>query len=78
MFLWERAVVAPYRFALHPLTTHFITCRLRPTCSAYSVQAVHTHGFAQGIWLTVKRLVRCNPWTPQGTYDPVPAPALSR
>jgi uncharacterized protein YjbJ (UPF0337 family) len=35
---------------------------------------MQTHGFPKGLWLTVKRLCRCLPWVPLGTYDPVPPP----
>ncbi len=47
------------------------SCRFRPTCSEYMVQAILLHGAARGIWLGVKRLCRCAPWHPGG-YDPVP------
>jgi len=46
-------------------------CRYAPSCSAYSVEALERHGAVKGSWLTVRRLVRCNPWGGQG-YDPVP------
>jgi uncharacterized protein len=46
-------------------------CRYEPSCSRYSIQAFQRHGAARGGWLTVRRLVRCNPWGGMG-YDPVP------
>ena len=46
-------------------------CRYAPSCSAYSVEALQRHGALKGSWLTVRRLLRCNPWGGQG-YDPVP------
>ena len=70
--LFERGVVGTYRAVVRPVTSRFILCRLRPTCSAYAVGAFHTHGFPKGMWLTTKRLLRCAPWTPRGTDDPVP------
>lgn len=42
------------------------TCRYYPTCSAYAVEALRTHGAAKGLLLTVARLARCNPWSPGG------------
>jgi putative membrane protein insertion efficiency factor len=47
------------------------SCRFQPSCSAYAVEALTTHGALRGSWLTVRRLLRCGPWHPGG-YDPVP------
>lgn len=47
------------------------SCRFEPSCSAYAVEALTTHGALRGSWLTVRRLLRCGPWHPGG-YDPVP------
>ena len=46
-------------------------CRFTPTCSAYGLEAIQKHGPWKGGWLTVKRLLRCHPFTPCGC-DPVP------
>lgn len=46
-------------------------CRFQPSCSSYAIQALRIHGVAHGTWLTVRRLMRCNPKYPGG-YDPVP------
>jgi putative membrane protein insertion efficiency factor len=46
-------------------------CRFTPSCSSYAVEALTVHGTARGLWLTVRRLVRCRPFGPSG-YDPVP------
>jgi putative membrane protein insertion efficiency factor len=37
-------------------------CRFTPTCSAYAMDAVKTHGAFAGSWLAVKRICRCHPW----------------
>lgn len=47
------------------------SCRFHPTCSAYAAEALEKHGVSRGLWLAVRRLLRCNPFRPGG-YDPVP------
>lgn len=47
------------------------SCRFDPSCSAYAVEALSTHGALRGLYLTARRLLRCGPWHPGG-YDPVP------
>ena len=47
------------------------TCRYRPSCSEYAVQAVQTHGVVKGLWLGLRRILRCHPFT-AGGYDPLP------
>ena len=63
------AVVRGYRFFLSPWLGS--ACRFEPTCSAYALQALQTHGAAAGSYLTVSRLARCHPWC-AGGVDPVP------
>ncbi|MCD5406212.1 MAG: membrane protein insertion efficiency factor YidD [Desulfotomaculum sp.] len=46
------------------------TCRFFPTCSEYSVIAIKKYGVTKGLWLTIKRLLKCHPFHPGG-YDPV-------
>lgn len=52
-------------------------CRFTPTCSAYGLAAVQTHGLGAGGRLAAARLRRCRPDVPQGTADPV-TPAVVR
>ncbi|MDR2301350.1 MAG: membrane protein insertion efficiency factor YidD, partial [Deltaproteobacteria bacterium] len=47
------------------------TCRFYPTCSNYAILAFRRHGFFLGFWLSLKRLIRCHPFS-AGGYDPVP------
>ncbi len=47
-------------------------CRFHPTCSAYALEALDSHGPVGGLWLTLRRLLRCHPWGESG-IDPVPA-----
>jgi putative component of membrane protein insertase Oxa1/YidC/SpoIIIJ protein YidD len=48
-----------YQRVARPTLSHWVHCRLQPTCSEYSVQAVRTHGFVGGVFLTVGRLFLC-------------------
>lgn len=48
-------------------------CRFYPTCSAYAVEALSTHGALRGVRLAIWRLLRCQPFN-AGGYDPVPPP----
>ena len=48
------------------------SCRFAPTCSQYAKEAILSYGAIKGIWLAVRRLVKCNPFY-IGGWDPVPA-----
>lgn len=70
--LVAKLLVAPirlYQLVLSPLLGP--RCRFYPSCSAYAVEALTTHGPLRGSWLAVRRLLRCHPWNPGG-LDPVP------
>ncbi len=47
------------------------SCRFTPTCSEYAKQAIIKYGPLRGLWLALKRILRCHPWGGSG-YDPVP------
>lgn len=47
-------------------------CRLQPSCSHYSVEAVHRFGVVEGLRLTANRIDRCHINIPEGTRDPLP------
>lgn len=47
------------------------SCRYTPTCSQYGIEAIKKYGPLKGGWLTIKRILRCNPWGGHGN-DPVP------
>ena len=66
--------IRAYRLILSPWLGH--SCRFQPSCSAYAIAALETHGPLRGLWLTARRLARCTPWGGSG-YDPVP-PAAHR
>ena len=76
--LYQNIVIKGYRLLLQPWGRYLVRCRFHPTCSVYSEQAMQLHGFPKGVWLTTSRLVRCMPWVPLGTADPVPPAAETR
>jgi putative membrane protein insertion efficiency factor len=46
-------------------------CRFEPTCSVYMYQAIQKKGILAGIYLGVKRILKCHPFS-AGGIDPVP------
>ncbi|MBO7494523.1 MAG: membrane protein insertion efficiency factor YidD [Bacteroidales bacterium] len=58
-----------YQITLSPFIGR--SCRYTPTCSNYGIEAIQKHGPLKGSWLTLKRVLSCNPWGGSG-YDPVP------
>ena len=45
-------------------------CKYYPTCSEYAKQAIEKYGSLKGIFLSVRRFLKCNPFS-KGGYDPV-------
>ncbi len=58
-----------YRHVISPHTMR--SCRHEPSCSVYTIEALQTHGPFYGLYLSIKRILKCNPWGATG-YDPVP------
>jgi putative membrane protein insertion efficiency factor len=58
-----------YQVTLSPFIGR--NCRYTPTCSNYGIEAIRKYGAIKGGWLTIKRILSCNPWGGSG-YDPVP------
>ncbi|MDR0285285.1 MAG: membrane protein insertion efficiency factor YidD [Propionibacteriaceae bacterium] len=67
--------IRAWRFLVSPL--YGDVCKFYPTCSAYGLTAVRTHGALKGGALAVWRILRCNPWS-HGGYDPVPGTSEAR
>ena len=57
-----------YRKFISPLKPP--CCRFVPTCSEYALLAFEKHGFFKGFYLSLKRILKCNPFHPGG-YDPI-------
>ena len=52
-----------------PLPTHNL-CRHYPTCSTYMIESLEEYGCIRGLFLGIKRILKCNPFGTYG-YDPV-------
>ena len=46
-------------------------CKYQPTCSNYAIGVLNEFGLFKGLFLTIKRILKCNPFS-KGGYDPVP------
>lgn len=63
-------LVRIYQYTLSPFVGN--CCRFYPSCSEYAIDALRKKGALKGTWLTIKRLVKCQPWHPGGV-DFVPS-----
>jgi len=60
-----------YKKTLSPIFANLgIHCKYYPTCSQYMVQALEKYGIIKGLYLGIKRILRCNPFS-KGGYDPL-------
>jgi putative membrane protein insertion efficiency factor len=65
-----------YRWLISPFLPP--SCRFTPTCSRYAISAIECHGVIKGLWMTLKRVCRCNPFNKADSpYDPVPPSQIS-
>ncbi len=62
-------LVKIYKWFISPILPS--ACRYQPTCSVYTMEALQKYGIIKGGWLSIKRIVSCNPWGGHG-HDPVP------
>ena len=58
-----------YQICLSPFLGK--NCRFNPTCSVYTVEAMTKHGALKGSYLSIKRLIKCHPFSKSDYYDPI-------
>jgi len=63
MIKFYRRFISPYKGNVH--------CRYIPTCSQYALEAIEKYGSFKGMYLALKRILRCNPFS-KGGIDMVP------
>lgn len=69
----KRLFLSLIRFYQRSISPYFPgRCRFIPTCSAYAMEAINKYGAAKGLFLAIKRLLRCHPFYKGDPYDPVP------
>jgi len=61
-----------YKRVFSPILTQLFghACRFSPTCGEYTIEAVRRKGILSGLYLGIKRIARCNPFSKPG-YDPL-------
>ena len=57
-----------YRRFLSPILPP--TCRYEPSCSLYTVQAIEKYRASKGLFMGIRRGLRCHPFA-RGGFDPV-------
>ncbi len=62
-------IIKFYQFLISPLLGNN-KCRFFPSCSQYSIEALEKKGIFKGLFLSVKRILKCHPWS-EGGYDPI-------
>lgn len=74
MFAFYKKYVSPIYHAIgRSLFGSSFACRFTPTCSEYAEEAYRLHGIIQGTKLSLRRFLRCQPFS-KGGNDPVPTP----
>ncbi len=54
------SIIKFYQFFISPLFPN--SCRFNPSCSSYCIESLKTHGIIKGLYLSILRILKCNPW----------------
>ncbi|MCB1108400.1 MAG: membrane protein insertion efficiency factor YidD [Chlamydiia bacterium] len=63
-----KSLVKIYQWTISPLIGS--CCRFTPSCSEYALLALEKHGVMKGLYLIIKRLLKCGPWSCGGEDYP--------
>jgi hypothetical protein len=64
-------IIKKYKKNISPvLSERGCNCKFYPTCSEYTMQAIEKYGSLKGIFIGLKRIIKCNPFS-KGGYDPL-------
>lgn len=64
-------VIKIYQKLISPVFKQLgIECKYYPTCSEYTKQAILKYGTVKGMYIGIKRILKCNPFS-KGGYDPL-------
>ena len=67
-------LIKGYRYCISPFLP--TSCRFYPSCSQYALESYQKLGFCRATYLSILRLLKCNPFHPGGV-DAVPGVGLS-
>jgi putative membrane protein insertion efficiency factor len=68
-------LIEAYKKLISPFLPN--ACRFEPTCSVYMKEAIQIHGIFKGLYLGIRRILRCHPWGESG-FDPVPQKCIKK
>ena len=64
-------IIKIYKKTISPILSYMgVHCKYHPTCSEYTMQAIEKYGAIKGLFLGIKRILKCNPFS-KGGYDPL-------
>lgn len=61
-------IIRLYQVSISPMIGK--NCRFYPTCSEYGIMAIKKFGVVKGIFLIVKRILKCHPFHKGGIDMP--------
>ncbi len=65
-----------YRKLISPVMP--ATCRFYPTCSEYAIESLRQYGAFKGLYLSIKRILKCQPYYKGDFLDPVPCKTMGK